>query len=148
MGRPRSFDRDLALDVALGLFWTHGYEGVSIADLTTAIGIAPPSLYAAFGDKRQLFQQAVALYEAREGAALAAALNQPGPARPAIAAMLAQAARAYVRGGENRGRGCLVSAALLGSAAENAEIAAFVRDRRAQAQAAIRTRLLLSLIHI
>ena len=61
-GRPLSFDRAAALAVAMRLFWQHGFEATSIAELTQAMGITPPSLYAAFGDKRGLFREAVALY--------------------------------------------------------------------------------------
>ncbi|WP_163368077.1 TetR/AcrR family transcriptional regulator, partial [Enterobacter hormaechei] len=53
---PRTFDRDQAVDIAMRLFWRHGYEGVSLNDLTAAIGIAPPSLYAAFGSKAGLYR--------------------------------------------------------------------------------------------
>ena len=63
MGRPRAFDRDKALDQALHLFWEKGYEGTSIADLTGAMGINPPSLYAAFGNKEALFRAALDRYE-------------------------------------------------------------------------------------
>ena len=63
-GRPRAFDMDKALDAALDLFWRKGYEGTSIADLTKAMGINPPSLYAAFGGKETLFHQALDRYEA------------------------------------------------------------------------------------
>ena len=62
MGRPREFDVDKALDKALDVFWRNGYEGASIADLTGAMGINPPSLYAAFGNKEGLFRKALDRY--------------------------------------------------------------------------------------
>ena len=58
-GRPRVLDREAGLEVAARLFWEHGYEGTSIADLTRAMGVTPPSLYAIFGSKEQLYQQAL-----------------------------------------------------------------------------------------
>jgi AcrR family transcriptional regulator len=61
-GRPRSFDRVAALDAAMHVFWEKGYEGASINDLTSAMGVNPPSLYAAFGDKEQLFLAAIDHY--------------------------------------------------------------------------------------
>ncbi|MEJ7742905.1 MAG: TetR/AcrR family transcriptional regulator [Nocardioidaceae bacterium] len=54
-GRPRSFDRDVALEKAMLLFWERGYEAAPIRDLTHAMGITTPSLYAAFTDKQTLF---------------------------------------------------------------------------------------------
>ena len=62
LGRPRAFDRDQALELALDVFWRKGYEGASLSDLTEAMGINPPSLYAAFGDKEGLFMEAVQRY--------------------------------------------------------------------------------------
>src|SRR5271155_839499 len=59
MGRPREFDTDAALEKAMRLFWTKSYEGTSVADLTEALGISRPSLYAAFGDKQSLFRAAL-----------------------------------------------------------------------------------------
>ena len=56
------FDREAALHRAMLLFWRHGYEATSVNDLTRAMGITPPSLYAAFGDKKQLFLEAVRRY--------------------------------------------------------------------------------------
>ncbi len=65
MGRPREFDRDLALDRAVEVFWAHGYNGTSVSDLTDSMGILRGSLYAAFGDKHQLFLEALERYEER-----------------------------------------------------------------------------------
>ena len=64
IGRPREFDMDQALDRALDVFWRKGYEGASICDLTAAMGINPPSLYAAFGNKEGLFRKALDRYAA------------------------------------------------------------------------------------
>ena len=69
-GRPRAFDMDKALDARARLFWRKGYEGTSIADLTEAMGINPPSLYAAFGGKEALFRQALDRYEAKHAVLL------------------------------------------------------------------------------
>ncbi len=62
MSRPRNFDETVALDQAMRLFWAQGYEGTSLEDLTAALGIAKPSLYAAFGNKRALFDRALERY--------------------------------------------------------------------------------------
>lgn len=62
MGRPREFDVNVALDRALDVFWRNGYEGASIAELTDAMGINPPSLYAAFKNKEGLFRKALDRY--------------------------------------------------------------------------------------
>ena len=63
MGRPRQFDLDHALDAAAELFWRKGYEGTSLSDLTTAMGITPPSFYCAFSSKEELFRRTVDRYE-------------------------------------------------------------------------------------
>lgn len=65
MGRPRSFDTDKALDEAMEVFWRHGYDGASLAMLTKAMGIKPPSLYAAFGSKEGLLKAALDRYAQR-----------------------------------------------------------------------------------
>ncbi len=93
-GRPRSFDRDSALTVALEQFWRGGYEGTSVSTLTSAMGVTPPSLYAAFGDKRKLFEEASALYFERTCEAVDSAAALP-TAREAIARMLDDTARAH-----------------------------------------------------
>ncbi|HYB87906.1 MAG TPA: TetR/AcrR family transcriptional regulator [Streptosporangiaceae bacterium] len=73
-GRPRGFDESTALDAAMRLFWEQGYDATGIADLTRAMGITPPSLYAAFGSKDELFRRAVDRYVAGPARHLAEAL--------------------------------------------------------------------------
>ncbi|MFJ9949155.1 TetR/AcrR family transcriptional regulator [Kitasatospora sp. NPDC091207] len=91
-GRPRSFDREAALEQALRLFWERGWEATSVADLTAAMGIRPPSLYAAFGDKRALFEEVVSRYQGGHGAYASRALAEEPTARAGIARMLREAA--------------------------------------------------------
>src|SRR3546814_6754527 len=76
-GRPREFCVDMALAAALRVFWSKGYEGASMADLTEAMGITKPSLYAAFGNKEALFHKALDLYESEKLDYTRAALEQP-----------------------------------------------------------------------
>jgi AcrR family transcriptional regulator len=77
VGRPRAFNRDVALDAAMRVFWQHGYEGASLTALTAAMGINRPSLYAAFGDKATLFREAVARYGTGPGRYVRRALGRP-----------------------------------------------------------------------
>lgn len=77
IGRPRKFDPEEALDKAMRLFWKKGYEGTTYADLTAAIGITKPSLYAVFGNKEQLFRKALDRYAEGAPAANKAALEEP-----------------------------------------------------------------------
>ena len=76
-GRPREFDADQALDRALRVFWRKGYEGTSLPDLTEAMGINRPSLYAAFGCKEALFRKAVDRYAEGPAAYVREALKEP-----------------------------------------------------------------------
>jgi AcrR family transcriptional regulator len=76
-GRPRAFDPDTALDRALEVFWRQGYEGTALSDLTAAMGINKPSLYAAFGNKEDLFAAVVDRYVNGPGAYAGQALDQP-----------------------------------------------------------------------
>ena len=93
-GRPRSFDRDAALAVAVEQFWRAGYEETSVAALTAAMGVTPPSLYAAFGDKRRLFEEASAVYFERTCEAVELATALP-TAHEAVARVLDDTARAH-----------------------------------------------------
>src|SRR4029434_6972001 len=76
-GRPREFCVDHALAQALRVFWTKGYEGASLTDLTDAMGITRPSLYAAFGNKEELFRKALDLYEQEKLTYVGASLDKP-----------------------------------------------------------------------
>jgi len=76
-GRPREFDVDEALGAALRVFWTRGYDSASMTDLTDAMGINRPSLYAAFGNKESLFRKALDLYEREKLAYVGEALQAP-----------------------------------------------------------------------
>jgi AcrR family transcriptional regulator len=82
-GRPREFDVEVALAAALRVFWQQGYEGASMAELTAAMGITKPSLYAAFGNKEALFRKALDLYEREKMSYMSAALEEPTSRRVA-----------------------------------------------------------------
>ena len=73
-GRPRSFDESDALDKATQVFWSKGYDGVTIDDLVAGMGVGRPSLYAVFGDKRTIFLRVLKAYAERKGASAAKAL--------------------------------------------------------------------------
>jgi AcrR family transcriptional regulator len=105
-GRPRTFDRDTALERAMEVFWANGYEGASMSDLTAAMGINSPSLYAAFGSKEELFREAVARYDESLGATAAAELRDQPTAREAIAAVLRH--HAVVFCDPDKPRGCMI----------------------------------------
>jgi len=77
VGRPKKFDPELALDRALEVFWRQGFEGTSISDLTAAMGINRPSLYATFGDKESLFRKALDRYVQARACHMKAALDEP-----------------------------------------------------------------------
>ncbi|GAB2626961.1 TetR family transcriptional regulator [Paractinoplanes abujensis] len=83
IGRPRGFDADAALENAMRVFWEHGYEGASLADLTKAMGINRTSMYAAFGNKEELFRKAWARYAAGPASYGAEALTEPTAQRVA-----------------------------------------------------------------
>jgi AcrR family transcriptional regulator len=87
-GRPRSFDERDALEKATQVFWSKGYDGVTIDDLVAGMGVGRPSLYAVFGDKRTLFLRVLKDYAEKKGALAAKALLSPQTLRDSLAAFL------------------------------------------------------------
>jgi AcrR family transcriptional regulator len=138
MGRPRAFDMDQALDQALHVFWEKGYEGTSIADLTKAIGINPPSLYAAFGNKETLFKKVLNRYEARRDEIFEEAFAAP-TARQAIERLLESVAERL--SGKDGPSGCLMVQAALCGGEECDSVRKDLAARRAQGEILIRKRL-------
>lgn len=130
-GRPREFDRDKALEKARDAFWTRGYEGTSMADLVSALGIASARIYTAFGSKEDLFREAVELYEANEGGFATRALAEEPTVRRVIERMLREAVDTYTRPG--RPQGCMVVSAATNCAVENDRVLEWLaRHRRAR----------------
>jgi AcrR family transcriptional regulator len=138
IGRPRAFDPDQALDRALQVFWRKGYEGTSIADLTAAMGINPPSLYAAFGNKEALFRRALDRYEALHEASWREALDaQTG--YEAIERLLMRSAASL--GDKRNPPGCLMVQAALCGGEECEPVMKELAARRDASLALIRERL-------
>jgi AcrR family transcriptional regulator len=138
MARPRAFDIDAATDRALLVFWQKGYEGTTLDDLTAAMDINRPSLYAAFGNKEGLFQRVLERYVSGPGAGAAAALEEP-TAREAVRRLLRFYADAAAHA--ERPRGCLLVQGALACGDENQSVRAALADMRRHAEAALVTRL-------
>ncbi|HEY9235374.1 MULTISPECIES: TetR/AcrR family transcriptional regulator [Phenylobacterium] len=134
-GRPRSFDRDAALSRAMEVFWARGYEGASISDLTSAMGIGSPSLYAAFGSKEELFRQAVDLYGAVEGPEIWSAVETAATAREAAEGFLTATARTFSR--PDKPRGCMVVLSQLNATQASESVCRALRERRVDGQCAL-----------
>ena len=138
-GRPLSFDREAALEQAMHVFWERGYEAASIADLTAAMGITPPSLYTAFGDKEKLFLEAIERYALGPGSAGPRTLKEEPTARRAVERWLQEAAEELTR--PCHPKGCMVVMATTNCsvAAEHVQMA--LTKRRAAAIANLRSRI-------
>jgi AcrR family transcriptional regulator len=138
IGRPRAFDMDQALDRALEVFWRKGYEGTTICDLTAVMGINPPSLYAAFGNKEGLFRKALDRYGALRTAFWNEALNAP-TARAVAETLLSGTAKFLCD--PRHPKGCLAVHGALACDEETDCIRKELETRRAANQSAIRERL-------
>jgi AcrR family transcriptional regulator len=138
LGRPRAFDVDQALDRALYVFWRKGYEGASLSDLTRAMGINRPSLYAAFGDKEGLFRKALDRYPEGPAAYSREALDGPS-ARAVVEHLLEGAAESLTD--PRHPRGCLYVQGALACGKETDSIRRELISRRAAGEAALCRRL-------
>lgn len=137
MGRPREFDIDHALEQALHLFWRKGYEGTSITDLTEAIGITKPSLYAAFGNKEELFRKAFDRYVDGPGGYVQVALAKP-TVREVVEHLLLEAADAVTNPDNPPGCLAIQGALCCGDTAET--IKQELMTRRAKGEDDLRRR--------
>ena len=138
-GRPRGFDRDAALDNALEVFWTKGYEAASLSELTAAMGIGSPSLYAAFGSKEGLFREAVELYGRTEGPRPWDGVEDAPTARAAIEGFLMATAAAFTR--SDKPSGCLVTLSAVNLTGASPSVCEAMRKERAQGQRGLEARL-------
>ena len=136
-GRPLSFDRERALRAAMLAFWRHGYETTSIADLKAAMGVTAPSIYAAFGDKKRLFLEAVALYRGDVDAEAAAIRDTPS-AKDAASALLAGAVGRFT--GADTPPGCLMASATASGPATSSDVQAHVVAIRREIEDHLRRR--------
>ncbi|APV50256.1 hypothetical protein BWI17_11475 [Betaproteobacteria bacterium GR16-43] len=135
-GRPRSFDREAALNAAMEVFWTKGYEAASISDLTSAMGINPPSLYAAFGDKEKLFLATIEQYAASRSDQLCP--EQP-TAKDAVESYLRF--KADLLSGAGHPRGCMLMVAFFTAANASPGLNAVLAKKRAEAREHMRQRI-------
>jgi AcrR family transcriptional regulator len=137
-GRPRGFDIDSAVDAALELFIVKGYEGAALGELTDAMGINPPSLYAAFGNKEGLFLRTVEVYSDRVTASMVRALDRP-TAYESLEALMHSAANFYTD--PSRPPGCLFIQGALSASDRAQPVRAELARRRASNTSLVRERL-------
>ena len=138
IGRPRSFCKEGALDAAMKVFWRAGYEGASLAELTGAMGINRPSLYATFGNKESLFRQAVDHYEAGPAAYVREALEE-ATARAVVTRLMEGAADLTTD--PRYPRGCLSVQGALACSAGAQSVQKEMKWRHGAGERALRLRL-------
>lgn len=121
MGRPRTFDRDMAVTQALHLFWQHGYDATSLSQLKTNIGggITAPSFYAAFGSKQALFNEVMELYFNTHGRVTDSLFDTTLPPREAIELTLRRSAKMQCE--PDHPSGCLVALGLMSACSDESK---------------------------
>ena len=135
-GRPRSFDERDALEKATQVFWSKGYDGVTIDDLVAGMGVGRPSLYSVFGDKRTLFLRVLKAYAEKKGALAAKALLSPRTLRDSLAGFLRHAVESATEKGS--ARGCLLEC--VAPLVDDAEVREFLQNAAAAAVALVEGR--------
>lgn len=135
-GRPRAFDRDDALRQAAHLFWRHGFSGTSTRMLTAALEISSSSLYAAFGTKADLFDEAVRVYALRYSAIYDRALDE-STVLGAIERLLSESVIEFTRTDEGH-PGCLTSSAVMSDTSSTLDVRSFVADLQRSDEARLR----------
>jgi AcrR family transcriptional regulator len=121
LGRPRSYDPEVALERATEAFWDAGFSGTSLDDLSARTGMNRPSLYAAFGDKQGLYLKTLESYRAGRRAAIAAALGAGRPLQDVLRAIYARMLDFFLAG-EHGARGCYLVGTAATEAVENPEV--------------------------
>ncbi len=139
-GRPRAFDRDAALTQATHLFWAKGFDATSMSDLTAAMGIGSPSLYAAFGSKEALYVETLGHYRTMYEGLVWSGFFSAQTARKAVAALLMDSAATLAGCIENAPNGCMVALASVG-AGKHGELEDLLRSMRAVTFERVKTRL-------
>jgi AcrR family transcriptional regulator len=135
-GRPRGFDENEALEKAIRVFWSKGFDGVTIDDLVSAMGVGRPSFYSVFGDKRTLFLRALKSYAERKGARAAKALFAPPTLRDSLASFLRHAVESATE--EASTPGCLL--VCVAPLVDDAEVRRFLQDAVSGAAALVERR--------
>jgi AcrR family transcriptional regulator len=138
VGRPRCFDTEQALNAALQVFWKKGYEGASLSDLTAAMHIERPSLYATFGNKEALFRKVLDRYACMVGGFVAEALNEP-TARAVVERLLAGTADSLTD--PHSERGCMIVQSTLSGGDASARIRRELDLHRKRSEGVLRKRL-------
>lgn len=137
MGRPRAFDRDQVLDRAMDVFWRHGYEGASLAELTGTMGINPPSLYAAFGSKEGLFRAVLERYGQGRASFMEDVLGAP-TSRQVVERFLRGSAE--LAGDPRKPAGCLVLQSGLTCGVGGESVADALSEQRRDPESRLRVR--------